>query len=347
VSGATTWKLGANWALNNDLSFRGTLSRAIRAPNITELFSPEQPIFVRPVDPCDATIIPTAPDPELRQANCLAAGIPVGFTDPLTARFTGVSGGNPNLSVESADTLTIGGVFTPSFLLENLSITVDYWDVEITDAIDTLDDQQIVDGCFNATDIASSPLCDLFTRNTDPASPIFNGLNFIQTNFLNFARAEANGIDFAANYRFDIEENTFGLNVVGTRQFGLDEFTDPSDLTNVTPRLGNLQRPRWSGNATLSYDRGPFNAQVQANYQSGQALAGVEIETAIATFGPTNGFADSIYIFDANASYQWNDNFSFYGGVNNLTGEDPFITETAFPVGPRGRFFFAGVRVTY
>jgi len=83
---ATTWKLGASWALDDSLSFRGTLSEAIRAPSITELFSPQQPIFVRPNDPCDVTIIPTAPDPQLRAANCIEAGLPADFRDPLTAR---------------------------------------------------------------------------------------------------------------------------------------------------------------------------------------------------------------------------------------------------------------------
>lgn len=341
--GATTWKLGANWTVDDSLSFRGTLSQAIRAPNITELFSPEQPIFVRPDDPCDAAIIQTAPDPTVRAANCAAAGLPADFSDPLTARFAGTSGGNPNLEPETADTYTIGGVFRPSFV-SGLSITVDYWNVKIDTAVGTLTAQDIVNGCFD-TDL-SNPLCDLFERNTDPTSPQFQGFTSIRTNTLNFAQSEADGIDFAGSYDFNIGQNDIGLRIVGTRQFALDNFLDPSDLTNVNPALGELQLPKWSGNATVSFARGPLTASLQGLYQSKQALRSVQIETADITYGPI-GFSDEIYIFDANASYEWTENVSFYGGVNNLTGEDPFITETAFPVGPRGRFFFGGVRLTY
>ena len=342
---ATTWKLGASWAVDDSLSFRGTLSEAIRAPSITELFSPQQPIFVRPNDPCDVTIIPTAPNPQLRAANCIAAGLPADFRDPLTARFPGVSGGNPDLDVETAETITIGGVFRPSFV-PRLSLTVDYWDVSLDAAIGALTSQQIVNNCYDLSTFPNN-FCFLFERNTDPTSPQFNGLTFIETNELNFARSEASGIDFAVNYDFDIAENEIGLRVVGTRQFKLDDFFNPQNLNDVNPALRELQRPKLSGNATVSFKRGAFGASVQGSYQSRQALRGAEIETIETTFGPTNGFSDESYIFDANASYEWSDNFTVYGGVNNFTGEDPFITETAFPSSPRGRYFFGGVRVTY
>lgn len=342
---ATTWKLGANWVLDDSFSMRGTLSQAIRAPNITELFSPEQPIFIRPVDPCDATIIPTAANPSLRAANCAADGIPTDYVDPLTARFAGVSGGNPNLGQETADTLTIGAVFRPSFI-DRLSLTVDYWDVSIDNIIANVSAQNIVDQCYDATTFPND-FCANFTRIRDASSPQNLGFNFLRQSTINFARSEADGIDFATNYSFDVANSTIGLRVVGTRQLSLDNFFDPTDLTNVNPELGELNRPKWSGNATVSLENGPFSASVQGSYQSKQTLRGAEIETVVATFGPTNGFSDESYIFDANASYEWNDNFTVYGGVNNFTGEDPFITETAFPSSPRGRYFFGGVRVTY
>ncbi len=345
IGGATTWKLGANWVVDNNLSFRGTLSQAIRAPNIDELFSPEQPITARPVDPCDATIIPTATNPDLRQANCLADGIPVGFVDPLTARFTGVSGGNPNLGEETADTITIGAIYRPHFI-DRLSLTVDYWDVRIDNIIANVSVQNIVDECYDAPDFPNQ-FCQNVTRNRDASSPIFLGFNFVRQSTINFARSEASGIDFSANYNFDLDENQFGFRVVGSRQLDLDNFFNPSDLTDVNPELGELQRPKWSGNATVSWARGPISAAVQGTYQSRQTLRGAEIETVVATFGPTNGFSDESYVFDANASYEWNDNFTFYGGVNNFTDEEPFSTERAVPVGPRGRFFFGGVRITY
>lgn len=263
----------------------------------------------------------------------------------MTARFAGVSGGNPNLGQETADTLTIGAVFRPSFI-DRLSLTVDYWDVSIDNIIANVSAQNIVDQCYDATTFPND-FCANFTRIRDASSPQNLGFNFLRQSTINFARSEADGIDFATNYSFDVANSTIGLRVVGTRQLSLDNFFDPTDLTNVNPELGELNRPKWSGNATVSLENGPFSASVQGSYQSKQTLRGAEIETVVATFGPTNGFSDESYIFDANASYEWNDNFTVYGGVNNFTGEDPFITETAFPSSPRGRYFFGGVRVTY
>ncbi len=341
---ATTWKLGTSWTVNDSLSFRGTVSEAIRAPNIFELFAPQNPQTFRPIDPCDFRNIPSAPNPSLRAANCAADGIPADFVDPLTARFVGTQGGNPDLGVEIADTLTIGGVFSPSFL-PGVSLTVDYWSVDISNTIASVPIQDVVDNCYDLPTFPNS-FCGQFTRERDASSPLFLGFNNATVSEVNFARAEAEGIDFAFRASRDFGENNIGLSVVGTRQLALDNFFDPNDLSLADPELGEIQRPKWSGNATLSWNRGPFAASVQGTYQSTQTLAGAEIETVDNIFGP-NGFSGDITIFDANASYEFNDNFSFYGGVNNFTDETPFRTQTAFPVGPRGRFLFGGVRITY
>lgn len=84
----------------------------MRAPNINELFSPLTATTARPLDPCDAgNINDGSPN---RAANCAADGIPTGWTDPLTARVGGFTGGNPDLDVETADTITAGFVFQPA-----------------------------------------------------------------------------------------------------------------------------------------------------------------------------------------------------------------------------------------
>jgi len=147
LGGQTTWKLGATWAPINDVSLRGTLSRAVRAPNIAELFDPELPIQIgSDQDPCNLENVGLGSDN--REANCVAAlqaaGVPNAeiqdangnyiWENPLTGRFTGTSGGNPNLDTETADTFTVGAVIRPSFL-QGFSLTVDYWDIEIENAI--------------------------------------------------------------------------------------------------------------------------------------------------------------------------------------------------------------------
>ena len=347
VGGQTTWKIGSTWAPINDLSLRGTISRAVRAPNVAELFDPELPIQIgSDQDPCNLENVTLGT--ANREANCvaglLAAGVPVAdvqdaagnyiWENPLTGRFTGTSGGNPNLDVETADTFTIGAVIRPSFL-QGFSLTVDYWDIEIENAISAVAAGDILEGCHDSADFPNVPFCGAFERRSD------GGLSDLSSGQINFARLEASGVDFAANYTFDLGENSFGANLVGSYQEKLDRFFNPLDLTEVDPELQEVQRPELSGNLLLSWDRGPIGVGFQTSYQSKQSVD--EIEDVLAGQFGDAGFFDETFIFDVNASYEMNDQFTVYGGVNNIADKDPFSTQTAWPVGPRGRFVFLGV----
>ncbi|MEL7137249.1 MAG: TonB-dependent receptor, partial [Pseudomonadota bacterium] len=341
---ATTWNVGATWAPTSDLSFRTTVSESVRAPNVSELFDPKLPITIAATaDSCDENQVGTGE--AVREANCIADLLAVGldpadvvdangnliWSNPLTGRFAGVSGGNPDLEVETAETFTIGAVFTPSFI-DNLSLTIDYWDIEIEDAIATVAAGDILDGCYDSADFPNVPFCDLFSRRAD------GGLTTLDSSVLNFARLEASGIDFSANYSIDVGENTFGASLVGSKQEKLDRFFNPLDLTAANPAVGEVQLPEWSGNLTLSWDRGPISVALQTLYQGEQSVDDIEDIDLY-----DNPFFDETYVFDLNASYEWNESTSFYGGINNIADEEPFSTQTAWPVGPRGRFFFVGV----
>lgn len=350
IGGAETWKVGLIWTPVQDISFRATQSQAIRAPNIDELFRPENPAFFRPVDPCDANEIANAPDPGLRAANCQAGGnglpgLPTTYLDPLSARFPGVAGGNPNLESETADTITVGFVFQPRFL-PGFSLTVDYWNVEISDGIAFVTAQDIVDGCYDSSDFPNSGFCGLFTRETDASSPQFGGFRTLRQSFVNYASIEAQGYDFAANYGFAWHEYDITLGVVGTKQESLDFFSNPLDPTEVNPALEELQRPVWAGTANLGISRGPVSLGYNVQYQGPQALRGVQIETVDTVYGPA-GMAPESYVHNLNGAFQVNDSVRVYGGINNVTDEFPFVTETAWPVGPRGRFFFVGVEASF
>ena len=353
VGTVDAWKLGLIWTPVVDVSFRTTLSRAVRAPNLRETFITNPGTF-RPDDPCDASEIGNAADPELRAANCQAgaeaAGLPLpalpsGFTDPLSARFPGVVGGNPDLEEETADTFTFGAVFTPRFL-PGLAMTVDYWDVEIDDGIELVTAQETVDTCYDATDFPNNDFCQLFTRETNPASAQFGGFRFLNQTFVNFASLEAKGVDFAANYGFDLGANEFGLRVIGSRQLKLDRFTNRSDPSVVDPRLGEFRTPKWNAQASLNWQRGPISATWQTLYQSSQALVTGDVDQTRTQFGSA-GFASSSYVHNINGSYWFDDGLRVYGGVNNLTDRDPFSTTASWPVGPRGRFFFLGVQAQF
>ncbi|MEQ9316635.1 MAG: TonB-dependent receptor, partial [Henriciella sp.] len=210
---ATTWKVGGTWAPTSDISFRGTISEAVRAPNITELFDPPLPITISATaDPCDPGNVDLGTSSRL--PNCIAslqaAGVPQNeivdgagnyiWVNPLTGRFGGTEGGNPGLDVETAETYTIGVVLTPSFI-DGLSVTVDYWDVKIEDAISSVGAQDILNGCIDSTGFPNVQFCDLFQRRAD------GGLTFLESQQINFAALEASGYDFTVNYTFDVGAN--------------------------------------------------------------------------------------------------------------------------------------------
>jgi outer membrane receptor protein involved in Fe transport len=354
VGSTFTWNVGGLYGPTRDILFRATYAQAVRAPNINELFNPAQGAFFRPVDPCDVGNLVTAADPAQRQANCTAFFQQIGFdptfgtgnygyVDPLTARFSGSVSGNPNLQEETATTWTVGAQLTPRFI-PGFILSVDYYNIEIEDAINAVSAQDIVDNCVDSASI-DNIYCPLFTRN-----PNTGGFTFLRQQALNFARQETAGIEAALRYSFDLGEHGFRLDASGTWVDKLNDFFDPSDLTNVDPELGELQRPEWAGRAALTWDWKGVSLTWATTFLDSQGLRAVDIEevgpTGSDTYSPENGLSSNAFIHDIAFSYEASDNFEVYGGVNNVFNRKPFITEQAFPVSPVGTFFFLGVRAS-
>jgi outer membrane receptor protein involved in Fe transport len=222
-----------------------------------------------------------------------------------------------------------------------LSFSVDYWDVDIEDAIDAPSDQDIVNSCYDSEQFPDNQFCALVRRNANPNSPQFNGLQFISQQQLNIGSLEATGVDFDVRYRTDIGRYNMMFAVTGTWMDKLDRFFDPTDPTAVDPELGELQRPEWAGTFNVSLATDAFGIEYKMQYLGEQALRDVEIETVDSLFGPA-GIADETYIHDLAATFDFSDRYRIYGGINNIGDERPFITEFAFPVNPIGRFFFVG-----
>ncbi|MGI9262650.1 MAG: TonB-dependent receptor domain-containing protein, partial [Woeseiaceae bacterium] len=357
IGQTTTWKTNLIWAPVNSFAVRATYSEAVRAPNITELFGPEVGGAFRPADPCEASQIAAiaADDPTLgasTQANCVQVLNGLGldpfdpitgaynFVDPLTASFGGVTGGNPLLQEEAAETLTVGFVFQPEFL-PGLSLTVDYWDISIEDAIEAVSSQNIVDGCYIGPSLNAN-FCALSERESDPADAQYGGFIFLRQSTLNFAAVETNGIDFSAKYAFEVGAHGFDVTLQGTTVDEINDFENPLDPSFANPELQELNRPELAGNVFLNWNWGDLQVGWQSQYMGEMLYGGIESETYMTLYGPV-ALNEEFWQHDISASYLVNDELLVYGGVKNLTDEQPFFTENAFPASPRGTFFFVGV----
>ena len=277
-----------------------------------------------------------------RTTNCAADPlVGANFDNPLTSNFTGRTGGNPELSEETSDTLTVGAVITPRFI-ERFTFTVDYWDIDIEKAIQQVAGADILRGCYDGATLDPT-FCSQFTRISDPASGFFGGLNFMQTGQINFAALQTSGWDMELLYDFDLFDGNITLRANATYLEDLLEFRSAFDPTTADDEKGEIQRPEWAGNfsATWANDRLTFG--YQARYMGDQLHRLVE-ENAALSFDNAN--TGSLWIHSVSGNFEISDMFTVYGGIQNLTDEEPFQTQPSFPTGLRGTYFFAGLTAT-
>lgn len=319
VGGNFTYNVNGLYAPIADIKFRGSYARAVRAPNIFELFSPAQGAVFRPADPCEqstinALVASGVATAQNRIANCSADGLPANFTDPLTARFSGTSGGNPNLREETAKTITAGVVLQPRFI-RGLTISGDYYNIKITNAIAAVTAQDIVNSCYDNASLQNQ-YCALFTRNRNATSPTYLGLNFLKQTQLNFGRIETSGVDATVSYNFRFGDNRINLGATANWMQKLNRFFDPTNPAAVNPGLGELGTPEWSGVGSATAQHGPFSLSYRLQYIGRQSLAPVEIETRAVQFGDA-GKAREKYVHDLTATFDIDGGKSFYVGINN------------------------------
>ncbi|MEM1261016.1 MAG: TonB-dependent receptor [Pseudomonadota bacterium] len=356
VGSATTWKANVIYAPSNFLSLRGGFARAVRAPNITELFAPVQNDGFFVFDPCDVQSLAAlaAADATLAaqtEANCVATFAEIGldpldpvtnayqFRNPVQGAVTGIRGGNASLSEETADTITLGFVLEP-LSWDGFSISADYWNIEIDDAIGLVAPEDIVDGCYVGASLNPS-FCQFSSRNSDANSIFFGGLSSIQSTNVNFARVEAAGIDLDVRTRIMVADHEIRVGIGATRLLTSEAADNPLEPSEIDSSLGEFQRPKWSGNVFIDWRFDRFAAQWQSRYTGKQLLPFANNESFLQTFGPSVEI-DATWVHDLTGAFQLNDRWRFTGGVRNLNDERPFITEIAYPASIRGRYFFVG-----
>jgi len=193
--GADNYKIGVNWQVVPSLKLRANFGTAFRVPNVNELFGGVAEGNLTTTDPCNGWDLLSPTD--VVYINCQADGVPAGFTQLGNTILTTV-GGNENLAPESADTITLGIVFQPAFA-EGLSLTVDYYDIEVTDAITQIPGSTKLDVCYNTPGLAHE-FCsaESFTRDT-----LTGDVDFLSAVPVNTGRETIKGVDFGLRYDFE------------------------------------------------------------------------------------------------------------------------------------------------
>ncbi|GAB4140695.1 MAG: TonB-dependent receptor [Sphingomonadales bacterium] len=349
IGSATTWKIGGDWAPSNDIRFRAVRSRAVRAPNIGELFAPTrlQNLFLE--DPCDVDNLNAGS--ANRAANCAALGLPADFQSNAGAVTTRVlTGGNVDLKEEKADTITFGVVLTPRFA-PNLSVSIDYWDIDIDDAVNSFPVQAVLNNCVDLMD-TSNPFCDSIVRRSD------GNLQSISSQLINVASFKARGIDFQADYLLDLDGLSNGgvpgmvnFNLVGTYLDKLAFFAQ-SEADAPDREAGELGDPEWTVNLRATYELSRLTFSLYQRFISSQRL----------DLGESPEFRDpnstgSEWYTDIQVRYSLGERTEIYAGIDNVFDNAPpqlaRVPETrsfgtdAVVFDQIGRFLYAGFKVGF
>jgi len=286
--GVTTWKVGLSWQPIDDVRFRATRSRDIRAANLTELYSSSAAGA--------GSINERLPDGTLR-----------------TSTVVNLASGNVGLDPEKADTLTVGGVFTPTFL-PGLQFSVDYYDIAISEAIGQLGGQNIVDQCVDG----ATELCSLVERDAD-------GIIFrVNNGYLNISKLKTSGIDFEASYRTSLGGDTsLGIRAIASHVIELStQIQDqaPVDRAGQTGLSGGV--PKWNFNIDANLRLDAFSLGINeriigAGSYNSTWVEGVDID---------DNDVPAIAYTDLTASYRFNvgpNDWELYGTINNLLDQAP------------------------
>ena len=379
AGGQNTYKVSGDWTIVDGYRFRLGYNRAVRAPNVVELFSPQNVVLDGTVDPCaglavgDALVAKCASLFNLTQAQVLALR-----PDPAN-QYNGQTGGNPNLKPEIADTWTGGFVFQPSFI-PGLNVTIDYFDIKVTDYINNIGANIIINGCVTGGNTA---FCSLVHR--DAIGSIRSSQGYVQDTTFNTGGLHTSGVDVSATYRTSLD--TFGVQNMGGVQLNFNgTYLDKLETTpnkgdkpidcagfygSNCAALGGTQNPnpQWRHKARLTWNTPlPFDLALSAQWRFyadvdlDKTSSDTRLQTTAAKFAAqkTDLHLGSRSYLDLLASFNLKDNYSFRVGVNNVLDKDPPLNGAVnCPTGgcnqnvwpgvydSLGRYVFAGVTANF
>lgn len=373
-----TYKLQLEFAPIRDVRLRGQYNRAVRAPNIQELFSTPTVGLSGASDPCAGRTI-TATD-----YGCIAQGLAAGTgtTANPAGQYNGLLGGNPNLTPETATTKTLGVILQPGFL-PGFSLTVDWFDIKLRGAIQPPAQDAVLKHCvLNATATFTPGSCDLVNR--DAAGSLWlTPDGYVDNTPSNLGTVRTKGVEVNGAYRHEIGNlGTLSLSFIGTY---LDTYkvdngvTDPYDCAGYYGPVcsaggttaGGSMLPKWRHKLRTSFQ---FADGVGVSFQwrftgkvTAETLSPSPSLAGDFTFDP-GLHIKSHSLFDLTTTFNVSDNYTFRLGINNLFDKQPPLVTSGSasrdgsnlcPTGPcngntypatydaLGRYIFAGVTLDF
>lgn len=280
---ATTWKVGFSHTFTDEYRLRATFSYDLRAPKINELFSPR------------------------------SAGSGVVF-DPLLGisyRVPAfVTTGNTELAPEFADTLTYGFVYTPDFI-DGLQLSLDYYDIDITDAIGTINGRSLIERCHVRNE---TNLCQFIERNA-----VNNRIIQTTSKRLNLDNLRSSGVDFESSYRFQLAGGRMSLRLLTTKILE-DSTLTAGVVQDDAGQVGNSLR----GTFITSWTGDRLNLSGNMRYVG----SGKRDNYAVVNDGRTDNYGSEVYL-GASLRYNLIDNGSqqaeIWVKVENLLDSAPPI----------------------
>lgn len=349
VGAINTYKADFDWTVVRGLRLRGGYNRAIRAPSVGELYAPVSTGSVAigtasgtntDGDPCDvrSSFRKGSSGPQV-EALCLTQGVPaaiIGSYQLGTAQVFALTGGNPDLQEETADTFSIGAVLQSPFehpLLARMSASIDYYSIKVKDAVGQLPVKNAFQFCFNAggnnpSFDPSNYYCKLIARNTASGVP----LNPVQP-LLNLGQFETTGVDVQFDWTVDLMDVGLPENA-GSLAFNvavgwLNEFkiqTLPGAATydyagtwgTAVESSAGQAHPEWKSVASATYSNGPASIGLRWRH-----ISEMQNSARIVTPSSTSRGVKAYDIFDLNGRVKlpWETDLRF--GVNNLLDKDP------------------------
>lgn len=358
--GSTGWvysyNAGAEWAPIRMLRFRANYSRAVRAPNLSDLYTPLGQNYFGFSDPCSSENLSSGS--QYRAANCAAAGVPAGYQYTYRSTPGYLSGGNPDLQAEKSDSITLGGVFAPDFgILRGFSFSADYYKITVHNVINSPSAQGIINACYDLPTLQNQ-FCSLFTRDTtvglNAPEYVNNSLHVIP---LNYAKLKVAGIDFDVSYQHHLPNiGALSARVIYTLSLTNSNYLDPTNPNFEDRTLSELGQPRNKFTANLALKTGPFVVSYKFRYIGPMFNGTYEDYNGLQGALPTNPYAvpakyklyPPITYHDARIEYDITKKTNVYFGVDNIFNQLPPYGLTGVGAGSAlydnvGRYLYAGI----